>query len=47
MNENIIAFNATNWVTVIVMAFAGFFVIGALQKLYQQKHAPPAATSSN
>lgn len=32
MNENIIAWNATNWVTVLLMAAIGFFVVGLALK---------------
>lgn len=30
MNENILTWNVTNWVTVLVMVFLGFLVIGAI-----------------
>ena len=31
-NSNIIAWNATNWVTVILMAAIGFALLGLVQK---------------
>ena len=37
MNENIIAWNFTNWITIILMAGIGFFALGAAQKWYQNK----------
>lgn len=37
MSENIITWNATNWVTIILMAAIGFFLLGALTKFLQSK----------
>jgi len=37
--ENILDWNVTNWVTVILMAAVGFFLLGLLQKWYAQKQA--------
>jgi hypothetical protein len=37
MNENIIAWNVTNWITVILMAAIGFFVLGLLLKWKQSR----------
>lgn len=34
MNENIIAWNVTNWVTVLLIGLTGFFALGAAQKWY-------------
>lgn len=45
MNENIIAWNVTNWVTVIIMAAVGFFIIGAAMKWRQGRASK--ATSVN
>lgn len=36
MNENIITFNFTNWITVTVMAVAGFVVFALLAQLFKQ-----------
>lgn len=44
MNENIIAWNVTNWVTVILMAAIGFFLIGTVIKWKQSKASAPAQT---
>jgi hypothetical protein len=43
MNENIIAWNVTNWVTVIIMAAVGFFIIGAGLK-WRQSRASKSVT---
>ena len=43
--ENIIAWNVTNWVTILIMAAAGFFVVGLAQKWWQQNNTQ-AGTSS-
>jgi len=37
MNENILTWNVTNWVTVILMAAIGFTLIGLGAKFYQAK----------
>jgi hypothetical protein len=37
MNENILTWNVTNWVTVILMAAIGFALLGMGAKLYQSK----------
>jgi hypothetical protein len=42
MDENIISWNVTNWVTVILMAAIGFAVLGLIQKMIQ-KHGMPDA----
>ena len=36
-NGNIISFNATNWVTVIIMAAIGFALLGVAQKYLAKK----------
>lgn len=33
--ETILSWNVTNWVTVILMAAIGFFLLGLAQKWYQ------------
>jgi hypothetical protein len=45
MNENIIAWNATNMITIILMAAIGFFIIGIAQKWYAGR-GTSAPTSS-
>jgi hypothetical protein len=51
MNENIIAWNVTNWITVILMAAIGFFLLGVAQKWMQQSRGRTAlnqpASSNN
>lgn len=37
MNENIITWNVTNWITVILMAAIGFFVLGVVRKAVQSR----------
>lgn len=44
MNENIIAWNVTNWITVILMASIGFFLLGIAQKFLQQQRAAKGVT---
>ena len=39
MNENILAWNVTNWITVILMAAIGFFLLGLLLKWKQSRGA--------
>ena len=43
MNENIIAWNVTNWVTVVLMAAVAFFLLGVILKWIQARRAPQAA----
>ncbi len=46
MAENggvILTWNATNWITIVLMAAVGFAVIGLGQKIYQQRKGQPAA----
>lgn len=33
----VITWNPANWITVVLMVALGFFVIGAITKMYQQK----------
>jgi len=42
MDENIITFNVTNWITVVLMAAIGFALLGGLQNWWMKKH-PTAA----
>jgi hypothetical protein len=37
MEETVLTWNVTNWITVILMAATGFFILGVLQKWYQQR----------
>ena len=36
MDENILTWNVTNWVTVILMAAIGFAILGTIQKFIQK-----------
>lgn len=50
MNENIISWNVTNWVTVILMAAIGFFILGTVLKWKQSKTVKmnaPTDTATN
>ncbi len=45
-NESVIlTWNATNWVTVILMAAVGFFILGFIQKLVVKARAASAAAA--
>lgn len=46
MNENIIAWNVANWITIVLMAAIGFFLIGLGQKAYQQRQGGGKVVSS-
>ena len=35
MNETLISWNVTNWITITLMVFFGFVVIGALGQFFQ------------
>jgi hypothetical protein len=35
MEENLITWNVSNWITVILMAALGFALLGLVKKLYQ------------
>lgn len=37
--ETVLTWNVSNWVTVVLMATIGFFLLGLAQKYYQQKNA--------
>lgn len=37
MNENILSWNVTNWVTVLLMVAAGYYLVSAILKWRQQK----------
>ena len=36
-SETILSWNMTNWITVILMAAVGFFLIGMAQKWYKSR----------
>lgn len=36
-NDNVLSWNFTNWVTVVLMALIMFFLLGLLQKYMQGK----------
>lgn len=38
-DENILTWNATNWVTVVLMAAIGFGLLAVIQKYYTAKKA--------
>lgn len=46
MNENIIAWNVTNWVTVILMAAIGFFILGAILKWKSSRVGPSTVNTT-
>lgn len=37
MAENVLTWNVTNWITVILMAAIGFFLLGLGMKWYQSR----------
>ena len=39
MDENILTWNATNWITVLLMVAVGFFLLGTISKVIQQKRS--------
>jgi hypothetical protein len=44
-DDNILSWNAANWITVSLMALILFSVFGLVQKKMQAKVAAPAASS--
>ena len=36
-DENILTFNVTNWITIVVMAAAGFFALATIKKYVAAK----------
>lgn len=38
-SETILSWNFTNWITVLLMAAVGFFLLGLAQKWYSNKTA--------
>lgn len=42
MDENIITFNVTNWITVVIMAAIGFALFGLAQNWYAKKQTAGA-----
>lgn len=43
MNETILTWNVTNWITVLVMAFVGFVIVGAGAQAWRQYQSKKAA----
>lgn len=43
MNDTILTWNVTNWVTVLVMAFLGFLIVGAGAQAWKAYQANKAA----
>ena len=41
--ETILTWNAANWITVIIMVFLGFAILGMVAKLIQQRGGAAAA----
>jgi hypothetical protein len=39
MGENIITWNVTNWITIVLMAFLGFVILALLGSLFHAKRA--------
>lgn len=42
MNESILSWNVTNWVTVVLMAAVGFALFGFVAQLYHNRRAKSA-----
>lgn len=38
MDENILAWNVTNWITIVLMAAIGFAALGFVRNWYAKKH---------
>lgn len=47
MNESILTWNVTNWVTVLVMVFLGFLIIAAATQGWKTVQANRAANSGS
>jgi len=47
MNENIITWNATNWITIVLMAAIGFGILGVIQKFMQPQATQNAAMANS
>lgn len=45
MDESIISWNVTNWVTIVLMAAIGFFALGLAQKAIGKKFGAANAGS--
>jgi len=41
--ETILSWNAANWITVVIMVFLGFAVLGMIAKLIAQRNGTAAA----
>lgn len=38
-SETVLTWNTSNWITVVLMALIGFFLLGLAQKWYAQRQA--------
>jgi hypothetical protein len=47
VQENIITWNLANWVSVILMALIGFFLLGAVTTFVRNKRGASAAATPN
>jgi hypothetical protein len=45
MEETIITWNATNWITVVVMVALGFLILAVISQLYHNMRGKSAAAS--
>lgn len=45
--DNIISWNVENWITIFLMAFLGFAVIGLLAQVLRKATSPKMQTSGN
>jgi len=41
----VLTWSATNWITVLVMVFVGFLIVGVLSGLYQRMRSKSDASS--
>lgn len=46
MEDNIISWNVENWLTVFLMAFLGFAVLGLISQTLRKATAPKASTDN-
>jgi ABC-type siderophore export system fused ATPase/permease subunit len=42
-DENIVTWNVTNWITVVLMVLIGFLIVGVLQKFWASRRQAVAA----
>jgi len=47
MQENLITWNVANWVTIVLMALLGFFVLGVIASFARGKLAKSAALDNS